>query len=202
MLRFAQHDKSDSVIPSESEESMTLFVLAKADASLRLRFVQNDKSRSVTPNACEESIVWMLRFAQHDKLGSWIPHFADASLSMTRAVSFRAHARNPVWMLRFAQHDKSGVIPSESEESMTLFVLAKADASLRCASFSMTRVSADIGTIGSSQYECARGAVHRRGLEPPTARVEIWCSIQLSYRCRHEGVTKLSRTYNKSMICA
>ena len=119
---------------------MTLFVLAKADASLRLRFVQNDKSRSV--------------------------------------------------------------IPSESEESMTLFVLAKADASLRCASFSMTRVSADIGTIGSSQYECARGAVHRRGLEPPTARVEIWCSIQLSYRCRHEGVTKLSRTYNKSMICA
>ena len=147
MLCFAQHDKSDSVIPSESEESMTLFVLAKADASLRLRFVQNDKSRSVTPNACEESIVWMLRFAQHDKLGSWIPHFADAS-------------------------------------------------------FSMTRVSADIGTIGSSQYECARGAVHRRGLEPPTARVEIWCSIQLSYRCRHEGVTKLSRTYNKSMICA
>jgi hypothetical protein len=85
---------------------------------------------------------------------------------------------------------------------MTLFVLAKADASLCCASFSMTRVSADIGTIGSSQYECARGAVHRRGLEPPTARVEIWCSIQLSYRCRHEGVTKLSRTYNKSMICA
>jgi hypothetical protein len=75
---------------------MTLFVLAKADASLRLRFVQNDKSRSVTPNACEESIVWMLRFAQYDKLGSWIPHFADASLSMTKAtVSFRARARNP-----------------------------------------------------------------------------------------------------------
>ena len=102
MLCFAQHDKSDSVIPSESEESMTLFVLAKADASLRLRFVQNDKSRSVTPNACEESIVWMLRFAHHDKLGSWIPHFADASFSMTSAVSFRARARNPVWMLRFA----------------------------------------------------------------------------------------------------
>ena len=69
MLRFAQHDKSDSVIPSESEESMTLFVLAKADASLRLRFVQNDKSRSVTPNACEESSAWMLHFAQHDKSG-------------------------------------------------------------------------------------------------------------------------------------
>jgi hypothetical protein len=34
--------------------------------------------------------VWMLRFAQHDKLGSWIPHFADASVSMTGAVSFRA----------------------------------------------------------------------------------------------------------------
>jgi hypothetical protein len=32
----------------------------------------------------------MLRFAQHDKLGSWIPHFADASVSMTGAVSFRA----------------------------------------------------------------------------------------------------------------
>jgi hypothetical protein len=78
---------------------MTLFVLAKADASLRLRFVQHDK-RGVTPNACEESIVWMLRFAQHDKLGSWIPHFADASVSMTSAVSFRARARNPVWMLR------------------------------------------------------------------------------------------------------
>jgi len=39
------------VIPSESEESMTLFVLAKADVSLRLRSVQHNKSRSVTPNA-------------------------------------------------------------------------------------------------------------------------------------------------------
>jgi hypothetical protein len=52
MLRFAQHDKSDSVIPSESEESMTLFVLAKADASLR--FVQNDKRGSVTPTLRSE----------------------------------------------------------------------------------------------------------------------------------------------------
>jgi hypothetical protein len=35
---------------------MTLFVLAKADASLRLRSVQNDKS-GVIPSACEESSV-------------------------------------------------------------------------------------------------------------------------------------------------
>ena len=152
----------------------------------------------------------MLRFAQYDKLGSWIPHFADASVSMTRAVSFRAHARNPVWMLRFAQHDKSdSVTPNACEESIVWMLRFAQHDKLGSwiphfadASFSMTRVSADIGTIGSSQYECARGAVHRRGLEPPTARVEIWCSIQLSYRCRHEGVTKLSRTYNKSMICA
>ena len=76
------------VIPSESEESMTLFVLAKADASLRLRFVQNDKSGVILRQA--RNPVWMLCFAQHDKLGSWIPHFADASVSMTKAtVSFR-----------------------------------------------------------------------------------------------------------------
>jgi hypothetical protein len=55
MLCFAQHDKR-GVIPSESEESMTLFVLAKADASLRLRFGQHDKS-GVIPSACEESSV-------------------------------------------------------------------------------------------------------------------------------------------------
>jgi hypothetical protein len=67
----------------------------------------------------------MLRFAQHDKLGSWIPHFADASVSMTGAVSFRApfpvipseSEESSAWMLHFVQHDKSGVIPSESEES-------------------------------------------------------------------------------------
>jgi hypothetical protein len=41
MLHFVQHDKS-GVIPSESEESMTLFVLAKADVSLRLRSMQHD----------------------------------------------------------------------------------------------------------------------------------------------------------------
>jgi hypothetical protein len=63
----------------------------------------------------------MLRFAQHDKLGSWIPHFADASVSMTRAVSFRARARNPVWMLRFAQHDKLGSwIPHFADASVSM----------------------------------------------------------------------------------
>ncbi len=44
MLRLAQHDKTDRVIPSASEESMTLFVMAKVDASLRLRSVQHDKT--------------------------------------------------------------------------------------------------------------------------------------------------------------
>jgi hypothetical protein len=49
MLHCVQHDKPCGhsehffcVIPSESEESMTLFVLAKADVSLRLRSMQHD----------------------------------------------------------------------------------------------------------------------------------------------------------------
>jgi len=86
----------------------------------------------------EVNPVWMLRFVQHDKSGKC---GCFASLSMTRAVSFRtlffvipstlfchsehsflsfrASARNPVWMLRFAQHDKSGKCGCFTSFSMT-----------------------------------------------------------------------------------
>ena len=72
-LRSVQHDKVVSfqvlffVIPSalfchseRSEES-------SMDASLRLRSVQHD--RRCHSERSEESIAWMLRYAQHDRLG-------------------------------------------------------------------------------------------------------------------------------------
>ncbi len=49
MLHFVQHDKTDRVIPSASEES-------SMDASLRLRSVQHDKTDRVIPSVSEESI--------------------------------------------------------------------------------------------------------------------------------------------------
>jgi len=112
MLHFAQHDKSDSVIPNAVRNPVhgcfaslsmtsvvsfrTLFFVIPSEseessAMWMLHFAQHDKSDSVIPNAVRNP-VWMLRFAQHDKSDSVIPN----------AV------RNPVWMLRFAQHDKSG----------------------------------------------------------------------------------------------
>jgi hypothetical protein len=63
MLHFIQHDKTEDVIPSVSEESSTWM----------LRFAQHDKTEDVIPSVSEESSTWMLRFAQHDKL-------VDASL--------------------------------------------------------------------------------------------------------------------------
>jgi hypothetical protein len=87
MLRFAQHDKTEDVIPSVSEESSTWM----------LRFAQHDKT-DVIPNtlfchssACEEST-----------------HGCFTSLSMTRPkMSFRASARNPAHgCLRFVRHDR------------------------------------------------------------------------------------------------
>ena len=45
MLRFAQHDKTEDVIPSVSEESSTWM----------LRFAQHDKTEDVIPSVSEES---------------------------------------------------------------------------------------------------------------------------------------------------
>jgi len=86
MLRFVQHDKTEDVIPSVSEESSTWM----------LRFAQHDRPMSfrtlffVIPSACEESSTWMLRFVQHDKTEDVIPSACEestygrfASLSMT-----------------------------------------------------------------------------------------------------------------------
>jgi len=44
-LRFAQHDKTEDVIPSACEESSTWM----------LRFVQHDKTEDVIPSVSEES---------------------------------------------------------------------------------------------------------------------------------------------------
>jgi hypothetical protein len=99
MLHFVQHDKTEDVIPSVSEESTH-----GCFASLSMtRAVSFRTLFFVIPSVSEEST-----------------HGCFASLSMTRPkMSFRASARNPL-MLRFAQHDKTeDVIPSESEESST-----------------------------------------------------------------------------------
>jgi len=95
-----------------------------------LHFAQHD-SRVVIPSTLfchsersEESIAWMLRFAQHDKSGKC---GCFASLSMTRAVSFRTlffvipseSEESIAWMLRFAQHDKSGKHGCFTSFSMT-----------------------------------------------------------------------------------
>jgi hypothetical protein len=115
MLHFVQHDRLMSfrtlsfVIPSVSEESSTWM----------LHFVQHDRPMSfrtlsfVIPSVSEESSTWMLRFAQHDRSGKC---GCFASFSMTdrchsehSLLSFRTPVRNPLM-----------------------------DASLRCASFSMT----------------------------------------------------------------
>ena len=98
MLHFAQHDKR-GVIPS------AFFVIPSAlfchserergiqcvDASLRLRSVQHDK-RGVIPNAVRNP-VWMLRYAQHDRLG--MANLTLLSLSFKRRGTFR-HRRNRV----------------------------------------------------------------------------------------------------------
>jgi hypothetical protein len=92
MLHFIQHDKTEDVIPSVSEESSTWM----------LRFAQHDKG-GVVPHAlfCHSERQrgihsWMLRFAQHDKTEDVIPSVSEESST---------------WMLRFAQHDKGGVVP-------------------------------------------------------------------------------------------
>jgi hypothetical protein len=88
MLRFAQHDKTEDVIPNAVRNPVWM-----------LRFVQHDKTEDVIPHAL---------FCHSERMRG-IQYGCFASFSMTRPkMSFRAHARNPVWMLRFAQHDKSG----------------------------------------------------------------------------------------------
>ena len=80
MLRFAQHDKTEDVIPSVSEESTYgCFASLSMTNWWMLRFIQHDKG-GVVPHAlfCHSERQrgihsWMLHFAQHDKL-------VDASL--------------------------------------------------------------------------------------------------------------------------
>ena len=44
----------------------------------------------------------------------------------------------------------------------------------------------DVAAAGKQSINCARMA-HPEGLEPPTPRFVVWCSIQLSYGCRGPG---------------
>jgi hypothetical protein len=68
MLRFAQHDKGENVIPNASEES-------SMDASLALSMTRAKMSfRTPVRNP-----VWMLRFAQHDKGENVIPNASEES---------------------------------------------------------------------------------------------------------------------------
>ena len=87
MLRCAQHDRTESVIPNASEES----------TAWMLRCAQHDRTESVIPNASEESTAWMLRCAQHDRTESVIPNASEesahgcfAALSMTNRGSVDA----------------------------------------------------------------------------------------------------------------
>jgi hypothetical protein len=80
MLHFAQHDKTEDVIPSVSEESSTWMLrFAQHDKLVDASLRSHDRPMSfrtlffVIPSVSEESSTWMLRFAQHDKL-------VDASL--------------------------------------------------------------------------------------------------------------------------
>ena len=105
MLHFIQHDKTEDVIPSVSEES----------TAWMLRCAQHDKSGKrgcfaalsmtrpmsfrtlffVIPNASEESTAWMLRCAQHDK-GGVVPHALFCHSERSK--------ESTAWMLRCAQH--------------------------------------------------------------------------------------------------
>jgi len=76
MLRCAQHDKGENVIPNASEES-------SMDAPLRSAW----QAMSFRASARNPLMDASLRSA-------W------------QAMSFRTPVRNPVWMLRCAQHDK------------------------------------------------------------------------------------------------
>src|SRR5262245_29207319 len=38
-------------------------------------------------------------------------------------------------------------------------------------------------TLGQGICNFLKLLAHREGLEPPTPRFEVWCSIHLSYRC-------------------
>ena len=49
MLRSAQHDRTESVIPNASEES----------TAWMLRCAQHDRTESVIPSASEESSAWV-----------------------------------------------------------------------------------------------------------------------------------------------
>jgi hypothetical protein len=120
MLHFVQHDKTEDVIPSVSEESSTWM----------LRFAQHDKTEDVIPSACEESIAWMLHFVQHDK-GGVVPHALFCHSERQRGIQYGCFASfsmtNQASVVHCAQHDKTeDVIPSVSEESSM-------DASLRSA---------------------------------------------------------------------
>ena len=94
MLHCAQHDKTEDVIPSVSEES----------SAWMLRFAQHDKlvDASLRNASFSMTAVWSFR-----TLFFVIPNACEestygcfASLSMTNW-----------WMLRFIQHDKGGVVP-------------------------------------------------------------------------------------------
>jgi hypothetical protein len=89
----------------------------------------------------------MLRFAQHDKLKMANLTLLSLSFNKERDVcASRQGEVNPVWMLRFAQHDRPkvalrAVCHSERERGIQCV-----DASLRYASFSMTRAKMSFRT--------------------------------------------------------
>ena len=96
-LRSVQHDKC-GVIPSAFFViPSALFCHSERERGIQygcftaLRFVQHDK-RGVIPNAVRNP-VWMLRYAQHDRLG--MANLTLLSLSFKRRGTFR-HRRNRV----------------------------------------------------------------------------------------------------------
>jgi hypothetical protein len=185
-LRSVQHDKR-GVIPSESEESSAMWMLHFACALFSMtRWCHSERERGIQCG-CFAS----LRSVQHDKLGSWIPHFADASVSMTRAVSFRARARNPVHgcftSLRSVQHDKLGSwIPhfADASVSMTSAVSFRARARnpVRCGCFTSLR---------SVQHD-------KRGVIPSES--EESSAWMLHFACALFSMTSWGRGYRTSLM--
>jgi Leucine-rich repeat (LRR) protein len=78
------------------------------DSNLTLLSLSFNKERDVCASRQGEvNPVWMLRFAQHDRMRMANLTLLSLSFNKERDVcASRQGEVNPVWMLRFAQHDR------------------------------------------------------------------------------------------------
>ncbi len=113
--------------------------------------------------------------------------------------------KSSAWMLRSAQHDKTDcVIPltffchsERSEESMTLCVMAKVDASLRYASFSMTKLTVSFRTPARNPHT---DDTQRTQMKWTWHRLVLFASVALCPLCFYHKAHKVHEDFVQNSV--